>query len=106
MAQFPIDGDTTLAEQRNTLRFIELAGVFNKLLSYLSSPNEGAPGQKVNLASFEEVGHKPKDLVLVEVKPPATAVSIIADQLAAGRQIVFHERVFVSGAETEVLGFR
>lgn len=106
MEQFPVDGSTTLAQQRDTLRFIELAGFFNKLLTYVSSSNTGEAGEKVNLASFERTQQKPPDLILVEVGDGQNAVSIIADQLANGKQVVFHEKVFVSGVKKEVLGFR
>jgi len=63
---------------------------------------------KTNVATFEDVplGVSVPDLVLVEVPAGQNAVSIIADQLSQGKTIVFHERVFVSGVEKEVLGFR
>lgn len=106
MDPFPIDGRTTLAQQRDTLRFIEIAGFFNKLLTYVSSSATGEAGQKINMATFERVQQKPADLILMEVGPGQNAISIIADQLQRGKQIVFHERVFVSSEEKEVLGFR
>jgi hypothetical protein len=104
MEPLPIDGNTSLADQQNTLRFMESAGVFLKLLTYVRSPNGG--GQKANLASFERTQQLPADLILAEVAPGQNAVSIVADHMAANRQVVFHERVFVSGVEKEVFGFR
>ncbi len=106
MDPFPISGNTTLAQQRDTLRFIEVAGFFNKLLTYVSSSATGEAEEKINLATFERVQQKPADLILVEVGSDQSAVSIISDQLSREKQIVFHEKVFVSGQLKEVLGFR
>lgn len=107
MENFPIDGNLSLPEQRNTLRFIELGGPF-KLLTYVKKPPAAGSTQKVNVGSFSDVGPTVKvpDLILIAVGPSDNSVSIIATQIAAGKQVVFHERVFVSGAEQEVLGFR
>lgn len=107
MADFPIDGSKPLPDQRSTLRFIELGGPF-KLLTYVKRAPLAGLTHKVNMASFGDVGPTVKvpDLILVAVGPGDNPVSIIATQLATGKQVVFHERVFVSGAEQEVLGFR
>jgi hypothetical protein len=107
MDNFPIDGSLPLADQRNTLRFIELGGPF-KLLTYVKKAPQAGSTQKVNVASFSDVGPTVKvpDLILVAVGPGDNSVSIIADQIADGKQVIFHEHVFVSGSDQEVLGFR
>jgi len=107
MEKFPVDGSTSLEDQRNTLRFIELAGP-GKLLTYTKKPSPAGSTEKVNLATFENVGLDVDvpDLLLVEVPATGNAASIIADRLSQGKNVVFHERVFVKGTEKEVLGFR
>jgi hypothetical protein len=107
MDKFPVDGSKSLADQRNTLRFIELSGP-SRLLTYTKKTAPPGTTAKVNVATFEDVplGVSVPDLVLVEVPAGQNAVSVISDQLSHGKTIVFHERVFVSGVEKEVLGFR
>jgi hypothetical protein len=107
MKTFPIDGNTSLADQQNTLRFIELAGPA-KLLTYTKKKNLAGSGAKVNAATFENIGlddEIPK-LFLMEVGGGQNAVAVISGQLAQGKTVVFHERVFVAGIEREIIGFR
>ena len=107
MDKVPIDGNTSLADQRNTLRFIEMSGP-SKLLTYTKKTSPAGSTERVNNATFEGVGlgDDVPDLVLVEVSAGENAVSLIAGQLSQGKNVVFHERVFVSGVEKEVIGFR
>jgi hypothetical protein len=107
MEQIPIDGNTSLDDQQNSLRFIELAGP-SRLLTYTRKTSVGSPGAKVNVATFQDLGRGDDvlDLFLVQVTQSENAVSVISSQLAQGRTVVFHERVFVKGQTAEVIGFR
>jgi hypothetical protein len=42
----------------------------------------------------------------MEVGGGQNAVAVISGQLAQGKTVVFHERVFVAGIEREIIGFR
>lgn len=107
MEKYPIDGNSSLVDQRNTLRFIELAGPA-KLLTYTKGSTPAGSNAKVNLATFENIGlgKAIPDLVLMEVAGGQNAVAVISGQLAQGKTVVFHERIFVGGVEKEVVGFR
>ena len=107
MEKHPIDGNSPLADQQNTLQFIELAGPA-KLLTYTRKPSPEGSSAKVNLATFESIGldEDIPELVLVEVGGGQNTVAVISQQLAQGKTVVFHERIFVGGIEKEVLGFR
>ncbi len=103
----PIDGKTNLQTQHNSLRFIELSGP-SKVLDYAKKPGQDDEEQKVNLATAQDIGLADDipDLALIVVGPGDNAVSIIAQQLGAGKVVAFHSRVFVDGVEKEMLGFR
>jgi len=107
MEKFPIDGTTSLTDQQNTLRFLELAGPF-KLLTYTKQADPANPDAKPNSATFDKLplGAPVPQLILIAVEAGQNAADIIATQLAAGKRIVFHETVFVSGNDAEVIGFR
>ena len=66
------------------------------------------PTGKFNAALFEEVeiGNTPPRPKLVEVTTPEKIPSIIAEQMAANRKMIFDSTIFVSNVETRVLGFR
>lgn len=102
-----IDGKQTLKEQEDALNFIEKIG-FCKLLDYAKSTKTPNANIKANMATTQDVpiGQQPGDLNLVAVRPPKTSAQIVADQLAAGRGIIFHQLVFVESKEAEVFGFR
>jgi hypothetical protein len=107
MEKYPIDGNASLEDQQNTLRFIELAGPA-KLLTYTKKTSPTGSDAKVNLATFENIGlgEEIPELVLMEVAGGQNAVAVISGQLAQGKTVVFHERIFVGGVEKEVVGFR
>lgn len=102
-----IDGTLALDAQEDTLNFMERVG-FAKTINYTESPGDHPDGMKVNQATLDDVplGQKVKPLHLEAVDDSASAASVIADQLRAGRVVVFHDTVFVSGEPTMVIGFR
>ena len=106
MERLPVDGNTSLKEQENTLRFAALAGPF-RLLTYVKKDPAPGSSQKVNVASFETLSldENVPEPILVEVTQSQSAASIIADQLASSKHVLCHERVCVGGVEKEVLGF-
>ncbi len=107
MENLPVDGNASLADQQNTLRFIELAGPF-RLLTYKKKTTTSGATQKINMGIFEDapLGSEIPKLILVKIPSSGNAVSVIAEHLADGKQVVFHEHVFVDGKDAEIIGFR
>lgn len=105
MIQFPIAGSATLDGIRLTCGTTENLEIC-KLVHLRKLPVIN--GKRRNMASFVEVEIEDvvPDLVLVAVPEGANAASLIADQLAQGRMLIFDERIFVEDEDTEVLGFR
>jgi hypothetical protein len=105
MIQLPIPGGATLEEIRLTCGTTENLEIC-KLVHLSKMPVVG--GKRRNMASFAEVGIEDvvPDLVLVAVPPGANAASLIADQLAEGKLLIFDETIFVENEDEEVLGFR
>ncbi|HEX8147811.1 MAG TPA: hypothetical protein VF591_11580 [Pyrinomonadaceae bacterium] len=105
MIQFPIAGSATLDEIRLTCGTTENVEICKLVhLRKLPVVND----RRRNMASFAEVEIEDEvpDLVLVAVPKGGNAASLIADQLAKGRQLIFDETIFVENKDTEVLGFR
>lgn len=105
MIQFPIAGSATLDEIRLTCGTTENMEIC-KLVHLRKLPVVN--GKRRNMASFVEVeiDDVVPDLVLVAVSQGGNAASLIADQLAKGRMLIFDEPIFVEDEDTEVLGFR
>lgn len=66
------------------------------------------PSGKFNAGLFEEVDigtttSRPK---LIEITNPEKIPSIIAEQMAQNRKMIFDSTIYVLNAETRVLGFR
>lgn len=103
----PINGNDDVQKQQNSLRFIELSGP-SKVLDFVLRPRPSIADPKINLATAQDIdlGVSIPQLTLIVVGPIENAASIIATQLAAGKQVAFHGRAFISGEEKEVLGFR
>ena len=101
MSESDVDGNLKLDEQRNTIRYEEMAKNV-KLVSYQKRDNV------TNLAKFDKVpvGQPIPDLVLVEVVAPATIETVKAAQQALGKSFIFFNPAFVAGKESKVAGFR
>ncbi|MDX2181742.1 MAG: hypothetical protein SFV18_19270 [Bryobacteraceae bacterium] len=102
-----IDGKQTLEQQQDALNFVQNLRS-RKVIDYAKSSQSNAT-VKANAAVSIDVplaDPQPGALALVAVTAANPAATIIAEQLAAGNGIVFHQKLFVGGAETEVLGFR
>jgi hypothetical protein len=97
-----IDGNSTLEEQRRTLRFAELAS-FSKLTSYVMGDRD-----KLNVATFAdtEIGERVAELVIISVPPGKTPAQVIASPFAEGKNLIFHSTVYVEGKETEIVALR
>jgi hypothetical protein len=105
MIQLLIPGDATLEQIRLTCGTTENAEIC-KLVHLSKRPLVG--DKRSNIASFAEVNLEDvvPDLALVAVPPGGNAASLIADQLAKGKMLIFDEIIFVQNKDTEVLGFR
>jgi hypothetical protein len=105
MIQLPISGDATLDQLRLTCGTTENLEIC-KLVHISKMAIVG--DKRRNMASFAEVNIEDvvPDLVLVAVPPGGNAASLIADQLAQSKLLIFDETIFVENKDTEVLGFR
>jgi len=107
-----IDGSHSLEDQRRSLHFAELAGPY-KLVSFSRADYETlVPGtnekRPLNKASFDDapLGQDIPELIMAEISPPSSIDQVIAQQKAAGREIIFFSPAFVGGVEAMVAGFR
>lgn len=102
---FIIDGKQSLAAQRFTL--IETEQLENAELVRMSKIT-GTSGEKKNRVSFLELplGVEIPELVLIEVSPGDNIASIIAEQLAEGRNLIFTSTIFVEGRDARIAAFR
>jgi hypothetical protein len=102
---FIIDGKQSLAAQRFTL--IETEQLENAELVRMSKMTEPS-AEKKNRVSFLDLplGVEIPELVLIEVLPGDNMASIIAAQLADGRNLIFTSTMFVEGRDARVAAFR
>jgi hypothetical protein len=105
MIQFPISGSATLEEIRLTCGTTENMEIC-KLVHLSKLPVVG--NKRRNMAAFAEVEIEDvvPDLLLVAVPQGGNAASLIAEQLAQGKLLIFDETIFVEDKDAEVLGFR
>lgn len=105
MIQLPISGGATLDQLRLTCSRTENLEIC-KLVHISKMAIVG--GKRRNLASFAEgeIEDEVPDLVLVEVPEGGNAASLIADQLAQGKMLIFNETIFVENRDMQVLAFR
>ena len=102
---FAIDGSQSLETQRLTLA--ETEQLENFLLVGISKA-AGASTEKKNRASFVEapLGVDIPELILIEVSSNDNVASIIAEQLAKSRNLIFTSTIFVKGRDARVAAFR
>lgn len=96
-----VDGSKSLAEQQTAINYAEQLNN-SQLVSYQKGPIPA------NIATLQDapLGQNIPPLLLIEV-PIATSVgTIVATQLATGKQLVFYSAVYVKSIETKVAGFR
>ena len=105
MIQLPIPGSATLDEIRLTCGTTENMEIC-KLVHISKMLIVG--DKRRNMASFAAVGIEDEvpDLVLIAVPTGGNAASLIAEQLAKGKLLIFNETIFVQNADTQVLGLR
>jgi hypothetical protein len=106
MIQSPISGRLSLAEQE-----LKCGEIQNATISKLVHMSELAveDGVKLNLGVFAEMDDPAEEVPVpkfVRVPPGGNKATIIAEQLAAGRTLIFDEKIFASDQEAQVLGFR
>lgn len=101
-----VDGKKTIADQADTLNFVELFTA-SKVITYGESPQSTAT-VKANDAVFVPApfGHQPPAIELIAVPADGDVAAIIAAQIAAGKTVVFHEKCWVENKETVVVGVR
>ena len=102
-----VDGKQTLNQQEMALNFMEQVS-FAKVISYSESPGAHGANLSVNEAVLDDVpiGEQPPALHLEAVDLNGDAASVIANQLAQGHNVIFHDTAFVDGVEKTVMGFR
>jgi hypothetical protein len=63
---------------------------------------------KFNAALFEEVevGSTPPKPAIIKIENPEKIPSIIAEQMAASKKMIFDSTIYVQNVEERVLGFR
>jgi hypothetical protein len=104
MAEHFVDGALEIAEQEDTLNFIEQAA-FGKVVAYVASTESSSPA---NVATIEDsaIGDEPGGLHLVAVASTDDPAPAIATEAAAGRVLAFRGNAFVTGQLAMVLAFR
>lgn len=102
-----VDGGQTLAQQEQTLNFMEQV-TFAKVITYAKSSRTSVAGLTANEAALEDVpiGQQPPPLHLEAVNNDTQASAVISGQVKKGKTVVFHERAFVESVEKIVMGFR
>lgn len=105
MFQSPVPGRLSLAEQELKCGEIQNSAVCK--LVHMSKMGE-VDGVKFNLAVFVEVdiGDDIPPPEFVRVPPGGSVATIIADQLAQQRVMIFDEIIFASNQEARVMGFQ
>lgn len=106
MIQSPISGRLTLAELE--LKCGEIQNATISKLVHMSELGE-EDGVKLNLGVFAEIDDPAEDVPVpkfVRVPSAGNKAEIVADQLAAGRHLIFDEKLFVNNQEAQVMGFR
>lgn len=101
--QKTIDGKFGLDELRNTVITQEQLGFVK-----VTSIKKGAESPPTNIASFADDGslEGPKPLILVRFGANDVPATIIASQLAQGRNLIFTGTIYLSSVECQVAGFR
>ena len=101
-----VRGDLDLEDLQNFCITVQNMSICK--LIRISKKSDEPPGQKFNLAIFEEVGVNDvvADPVLVALRNDADLAEIIANHLANGKKFVFDAVIFVESKESRVLGFR
>lgn len=101
-----VNGNLKLAEQQQSLQFVEQM-TFAQVIAYSKTSRNNAAGT-ANEAVLDDVpiGQQPPPIQLQAAKDEAEAAKITSDQIAAHRTIVFHSVVSVTGKDTIVIGFR
>lgn len=65
------------------------------------------PGGTDNIATYEDDDSgQPPPIILIAVKAGQSATSIIGEQIAKHKTVIFHSNIFVGSKSTEVIGFR
>ena len=106
MENLGIPGSASLGDQETTIRFRE-AKYRLELVTY-KKMDTGSSNEKFNEATFIklDLGTPILKLHLAEVPAGGDVVSLIRENLAKKRKIVFQEELFVSSKITRVIGFR
>ncbi len=64
------------------------------------------PGFNAGLFEEVDIGSTPDKPRLIEIDDPQIIPGIIAEQMLAGRKLIFDSTIFVLTADRRVLGFR
>lgn len=101
-----IDGKLKLAQQEDTLNFMEQQSL-SQLIAYSKSAEPAPGGGNANAAQLDgPVAVQPPLLKLSKVPDGQDPATVIGPLLSAGSTVVFSAIVFVEGKETNVIGFR
>lgn len=104
MTKYIVDGSRALADQENDLNGVEQL-TLRTTTAY--AKHTGAPaGTAKNQASMDDATAAFHPLYLAFLDVGASTAAVIAQQLSAGRNLVFTGTAYVAGAEKTVMGFR
>lgn len=100
-----VDGKMALPDQENHLNGLEQIG-FSKVTKYAKQTTGAVAGTPLNEATLDDAPAGLHLLFLDSVGVGASTTAVIAKHKTAGRDLIFSDTAYVSGADKTVLGFR